>query len=274
MIMVVKWDGRREPFQREKIVRTLMRIGASKSIAEEIARRVEDEAYDGISTSEILDVAFKHLSEYEPTISLRRDLKSALGALRPKPDFEEYIRILFRERGYEVEGNRILKGRCATHEIDGIIHMEGKTIYLEVKHHSNSHTYTPFEVALAAKAKWDDLVEGYRLGLNPHRIDGVLIATNTKLTKHARGYADCVGMRYLGWNTPEGRGIDQLIEETGHYPITILRSLSREELKSLSAEGILTLKQLLSAQLPPSISSSRASRLRGEARKILELSGG
>ena len=274
MIMVVKWDGRREHFQRGKIIKTLMRIGASRSVAEEIARRIEEEAYDGISTREILEAAFKHLSEYEPAVSLRRDLKSALGALRPKPDFEEYIRILLRGRGHRVEGNRILRGRCATHEVDGIIHMGGETLYLEVKHHSNSHTYTSFEVALAAKAKWDDLIEGYRMGLNPYRIDGVLIATNTKLTMHASRYADCVGIKYLGWNTPESGGIDQLIEETGHYPITMLRSLSEGELESLSAGGILTLKQLLSAQLPPSIPSSRASRLRGEARKILELAEG
>ena len=274
MIMVVKWDGRREPFQREKIIKTLMRVGASRSVAEEIARRIEEEAYDGISTREILEAAFKHLSRYEPTVSLRRDLKSALGALRPKPDFEEYIRILLRGMGHEVEGNKILRGRCATHEVDGIIHMGDETLYLEVKHHSNSHTYTPFEVALAAKAKWEDLLEGYKMGLNPYRIDGVLIATNTKLTMHARRYAECVGIKYLGWNTPESGGIDQLIEETGHYPITMLKSLSQEELETLSAGGILTLRQLLSAQLPPSIPSSRASRLRGEARKILELAEG
>lgn len=62
MIMVVKWEGRREKFQREKIEETLMRISASDKIAREIAERIEKEAYDGISTKEILDAAFRYLS--------------------------------------------------------------------------------------------------------------------------------------------------------------------------------------------------------------------
>ena len=35
--MVVKWDGRTEEFEPGKIVRTLTRMGAPQSVAEEIA---------------------------------------------------------------------------------------------------------------------------------------------------------------------------------------------------------------------------------------------
>ena len=271
---VVKWDGRREAFDRGKVERTLLRLGASPDLARAIALRIEEEIHDGVTTREILERVFQHLERCEPAIALRSDLKTALGIMKPTPEFEEYIRLLLREQGYEVEGNRVLEGRCATHEVDGIIHLDGETLYLEVKHHSNPHTYTPFDVALAAKAKWDDLLEGYRLGSNPYRIDGVLIATNTRLTMHARRYADCVGIRYLGWNTPEGRGIDHLIEEGELYPVTILKSLSGHEREELSRRGILTLRQLTSSKLPPSIPPSRAVELFEEARRILELARG
>jgi len=87
MIKVVKWDGRKEPFRREKVERTLLRVGAPMEVAKKIAVRIEEEAYEGITTEEILDLAFKHLEKYEPTVSFKRDLRTALGEIPPIPDF-------------------------------------------------------------------------------------------------------------------------------------------------------------------------------------------
>jgi transcriptional regulator NrdR family protein len=36
MVKVTKWDGSREDFKREKVVRTLLRVGASKDVAENV----------------------------------------------------------------------------------------------------------------------------------------------------------------------------------------------------------------------------------------------
>jgi len=92
MVEVIKWDGRSEPFQREKIVRTLLRVGASPDAAEEIAEEIEEEAYEGITTKEILDMAFKRFEKYKPAVSFMKDLKTALGEMRSAPEFEEYVR--------------------------------------------------------------------------------------------------------------------------------------------------------------------------------------
>ena len=270
IINVIKWDGRKEPFQREKIKRTILRLGAPPIIAEKIARQIEDEAYEEIATRKILDMVFRSLKEYKPVIAFRKDLRTAIGEIKPAPDFEEYVRLILRAHGFKVTSNRVIQGFCVTNEIDGIAEKDGEFIYLEVKHHNDPHTYTPFNVTLAAKAKWDDIKEGFKIGLNNQPFDRVLIVCNTRLTEHARKYADCVGLDHIGWNVPKGHGLERLIEEKKLYPITILKSLTKRERDVLPEHGILTLKQLVEDRSKKrGISKSRLTRIIKEAKSIL-----
>jgi Holliday junction resolvase-like predicted endonuclease len=267
---VIKWDGRKEPFQRKKIVRTLIRLGAQGEVADRIVDQIEASVYEGITTREVLDMVFKGLEEYKPAVALRMDLKSAVGEMRSAPDFEEYVRLILRAHGYEVVSNRVIQGFCVTHEIDGIAEKDGETIYLEVKHHAKPHTYTPFDVTLSAKAKWDDIKEGYTKGMNRQPFDRVLIVCNTKLTGHAKRYAECVGLDHIGWNVPEGHGLDKLIEETKLYPVTILKNLTKKERDNLSGHSILTLTQLVEDRSrKKGITKSRLTKMIDEAESIL-----
>lgn len=270
MVYVVKWDGRREAFQTEKVERTLLRLGAPLDVAEKIAGQIEQEVYEGISTQKILDMAYDRLEEHKPEVKLRRDFRAALAEMRSVPDFEEYVRIVLRAHGYKVSSNRVIEGFCVSHEIDGIAEKDGKILYLEVKHHSDPHVYTPFDVTLAVKAKWDDMKKGSKKGLNDQPFDGVLIVCNTKLTEHARKYANCVGICHLGWNEPFGHGFEKLIEEKNLYPVTILKSLTEEERINLLDAGILTLRQLIIEGLAElKISKIRRTKLYEEAKRIL-----
>jgi len=70
-------------------------------------------------------------------------------------------------------------------------------VLLEVKHHIDPHNYTPFDVTLSAKAKLDDIREGFKRGLNNEPFDRVLIVCNMRLTEHARRYADCIGIDHI-----------------------------------------------------------------------------
>ena len=49
-VYVTKADGARQLFDREKVVRTCLRMGASRRIADEVAEKVERSLYDGITT--------------------------------------------------------------------------------------------------------------------------------------------------------------------------------------------------------------------------------
>jgi len=272
MVKVTKWDGSREDFKSEKVVRTLLRVGASKDVAENVTSWIEGNICEGISTRRILDMALRRMKKYEPAVSFRKDLRTALCNIRSKPEFEEYVRIVLLAHSYKVTRNQVIQGFCVTHEIDGIAEKDGKTIYLEVKSHADPHSYTPFEVTLAVKAKWDDIKEGFKRGLNSQPFDKVLIVCNTKLTEHAQKYADCIGLEHMGWNSPLGRGLDRLIEEKRLYPTTILKSLTNKERDILSEHGVITLKQLVEAKgKKVGIPKLRMTGLLEEAESILGL---
>lgn len=230
-----------------RALRTLIRLGAPPELAEKISLHITATAFDGITTKEIFTNIKENLKEYKDIIAMRRDLRSALGIMKPKPDFEEYVRLVLREHGYKVTSDKVIHGSCVTHEIDGIAEKSGVRYCLEVKNHENIHSYTPFEITLSAKAKLDDLNEGYRKGVNNEKLDKVLIVCNTRLTEHATKYADCVGLEHIGWNVPKGRGFEILIEEKMLYPVTMLEGLTEKERDQLSKTGILTLKQLIKA---------------------------
>ncbi|KUJ94185.1 MAG: Restriction endonuclease, partial [Archaeoglobus fulgidus] len=78
MLRVRKRDGRLEEFSRAKIVRTCLRAGASKKIAEKVAEEVEKRIYDGITTDEVLELVIELLFELKYEKAERYDLKRSL----------------------------------------------------------------------------------------------------------------------------------------------------------------------------------------------------
>lgn len=265
-INVTKWGGKVEPYDRAKIRRTLDRYGLSDEEAEVILDEVEKSLYEGIPTKEIYKLV-ESLSTRKTKV-LKRDLRSALGEMKSKPDFEVFIQQLLGKMGYEVRDERIIPGRCVNHEIDGVAEKDGKLYYIETKHHSKPHIKTPFIHTLAAKSKIDDIREGFREGKNDLDFHSVIIICNTRLTSHARRYAKCVGIQHIGWNTPRDGGLEQLIRKTKTYPIQIIRSLTKPEKNKLSAAGIVSLDDLMHVASVPRISSTRIRELKDEAEAI------
>jgi len=244
-IKVRKADGRLEPFDRRKIVRTCMKLRVERAEAERIADKISKMAYDGIPSSEILSAIYKEVEKTRPEYKHAHDLREAISMMRPKPDFEYFIGITLSSLGYRVESARILDGRCVEHEIDGVAMKGDEVLMVEVKHHVNPHTYTGLEVILAVHSTLRDLVEGYRLGLHRYPFTAALVACNTKISQHAERYARCVGIRYMGWRYPRAFALEDLIARYKLYPTTMLRVLKRDQIERLGDRGIVTLKQLV-----------------------------
>ncbi|MFQ6057186.1 MAG: ATP cone domain-containing protein, partial [Methanosarcinales archaeon] len=181
-MFVTKFDGRKQEFKKEKIVRTCLRMHATREQAYAIAEKIESKIYDGITTKEILKMIFKYIKEYRPEIRHEIDLRKAISLLRPKPDFEVFVQLLLRTMGYDVTPNQILKGKCVEHEIDAVAKNENETILVEVKHHYSHHTYTGLDVCLVAQSRLEDLVEGFKLGHNKINFNKVMIVCNTKFS--------------------------------------------------------------------------------------------
>lgn len=244
-IYVKKADGSRQLFDREKIVRTCLRMGANRYIAEEVADKIETRIYDGIETEKILKKIFRLLSRYRPILKHLADLRKGLSLMNPKPEFERYVQIVLSQNGYEVTPSQIVRGRCVEHEVDAIARKDGTTCFVEVKHHYNYHTPTGLDESRIARAVLEDVTEGFELGLSNLKIDGAMIVCNTKYSDHARRYGECRGILQIGWSSPPHHGLQEMIEEKKLHPITCLKDLTKETRKKLTSAGIILIKQLV-----------------------------
>jgi hypothetical protein len=274
LVRVRKFDGSLEAYSRHKVVVFCLRMGASQRDAETIADKVEAGLYDEIPTKKILRMARRYLKHHRPESGLLRDLRSAIGLLRPKPDWERFVQLLLREVGYEVEGNRILRGKCVENEIDGVLRKNSQTIMLEVKHHVDPHTKTNLDIPRQVWATYSDLIEGFKKAYHDIDFTGALIVCNTKFTEEGKQYAECQGIGHLSWKTPLERGLEVLIEEEKFYPITILKEVDKRIEFALGDHGIVVLKQLLDADsrklsLQTGISRDRLRKLMEDANKTV-----
>lgn len=274
MIFVTKFDGRKQPFSKEKIVRTCLRMHANLQQANDVANKIEKELYDEISTKEILQKIFKYLQEFKPEIKHQIDLREAIALLRPKPDFEQFVSLLLKEYGYRIEANQIIAGRCVEHEVDAIARKNNETILVEIKHHLQPHAYTGISVFLEVRAELEDLLEGYRWKKNNINFSKALVVCNTKISDHAKQYAICKGIEHIGWRFPEEKSLEQMIEEKRFYPITLLKDLDIQTQAKLGDNGIILLKQLIEISLNEIVKKTRIEKqtiekLIKKAREIL-----
>ena len=63
---VVKKDGKAEPFQRQKIVKACIAVGAPADVAASIADDIEKSARDQMPTSEIRAMVLEKLGKIRP----------------------------------------------------------------------------------------------------------------------------------------------------------------------------------------------------------------
>jgi hypothetical protein len=267
-IYVKKADGSRQLFDREKIVRTCLRMGANRHIAEEVADKIETGIYDGIETEKILKKIFRLLSRYQPILKHLADLRKGLSLMNPKPEFERYVQIVLSQNGYEVTPSQIIRGRCVEHEVDAIARKDGTTCFVEVKHHYNYHTPTGLDESRIARAVLEDVTEGFELGLSNLKMDGAMIVCNTKYSDHARRYGECRGILQIGWSSPPYHGLQEMIEEKKLHPITCLKDLTKETREKLTSAGIILIKQLVEED--PEEIARRAGMPYGSVESIIE----
>jgi len=232
---VIKASGEKEEFNVEKIRRTCLRAGASKGLADKIAKEVEKRAYDGITTEEILDLTLK-LLEDKPEAATRYDLKRAIMSLGPAGfPFEKFMAEVLQNYGYKTKIGEILRGRCVDHEVDIVAERDGKHYLVECKYHNAPGIYTHLKVALYTHARFLDLGKNF---------DAAWLVCNTKLTTDARRYAKCVGLRVTSWRYPRMESLERMIDEKRLYPATILRSVKGFAKDRLFQAGIMLAKDL------------------------------
>lgn len=212
-MQVTKRSGEREEFDEAKVKRAVLRVGASESVADEILSSVRGELYDGIPTGEI----YRRVRELlDKRRALRFGLKEAILGLGPDGyNFESFVGKVFQGRGYSVRLREIVPGRCVSHEIDVVLERQSERYMVECKFHNSQGIKCSVQEALYTYARNLDVAEALQ-GAAPW------LVTNTKFTSEAIKYAECVGMRLLGWRFPFQGGLEDMIDSDRLYPVTAL----------------------------------------------------
>lgn len=246
---VINSKGEKELFSFKKIYNSAIRVGASPSLAEEIAETIKKETFPGIKTSFIYKTVKKLLSKKVPKSALIFSLKSGMRKLGPTGfPFEKYVGQIFKRLGYKVKINQHLPGRCIrSYEIDFVAEKD-KLVYIgECKYRNLSGERVHSKDALANFARYIDILNGPCFEPKKYKNFKIktIMVTNTKFTNRSIDYSRCMGVKLLGWKYPKNKGLEYLIEKRKLYPITILPSLKRFLIDIFVSERMILVEDIL-----------------------------
>lgn len=239
-IMVIKANGEREVFNRDKLRASLLHSGATESATEDVLSHILSELHDNMTTSDIYQHAFSVLQQISKPVARSYSLRRAVMDLGPSGfPFEDFIAEILKTKGFQCVTRQTVLGKCVPHEVDVVAYNENKLVMVEAKFHNELGTKSDLKVALYVKARFDDLKENVfdYGGANRHITDCWLI-TNTKFSSTAIHYGVCVNLTMIGWNYPEKGNLQDMIEEEELHPITCLASLSQVDKKTLLGQRI------------------------------------
>lgn len=245
-VQVLKADGTKELFNREKLLESLARANATPEIRDKIVTHIEAELINNMSTSDIYRHAFSLLDKFQKPAATRYSLRRALVGFGPTGfPFEDYIGEIFRTLGYQTETGKMILGKCVEHEVDLVAYNDSKLVMGEIKFHNELGYKTDLKVALYVKARIDDLqaTDIFIGGKNRKLEEGWLI-TNTKFSSGAIQYGECAGLKLLGWNYPRKGHLQDLIEGSNLHPVSCLTTLNNAHKTELFGKGVVLCKSL------------------------------
>ena len=244
-IRVIKGNGEKVLFEREKLKQALGSSGAGTAEQEKITSMVEARIYDGIPTKRIYQMAFDLLKKDSYKAAGRYRLKNAIMEMGPTGfPFEVFVGKIFETMGYEVETGVIVKGKCIQHEVDVIARKPGEMIMVECKFHMDSSSKSGVQVPLYIQSRYLDVKAAWeeQYGKDLRYRGGVV--TNTRFSDDALQYAACAGLVLISWDYPLDTGLKYWIDKTGLQPVTSLISLAKKEKQFLLEKGIVLCSQL------------------------------
>ena len=244
-IQVVKGNGERVLFDRQKLKKALAFSGAGEQEQERITRIVASKLYNGIPTKKVYQLAFDLLKRESHKMAGRYRLKNAIMELGPTGyPFEIFVGKILEKMGYQVETGVIVQGKCIQHEVDVVAKKQGEMIMIECKFHSGNQTKSGVQVPLYIQSRYLDVKSAWeeKYGKNLHYRGGVV--TNTRFSEDAIKYANCAGLLIISWDYPEETGLKYFIDRSGLHPVTSLISLTKKEKQSLLEKGIVLCSEL------------------------------
>ncbi len=237
--VVIKKDGTKEPYQKEKVIQTLKRINASDKTINFVLHQIDKDLPSKITTKELYQFIFNLLRQKEYPVSVKYRLRSALALLGPSGyPFEKFFSHLLNFYGYQTETNIFLTGKCLTYEIDILAKKENLNYIIECKFHQKEWFKNDAKTILYSYARFIDIK-------NKNQDFHLWLATNTKFTKEVISFAQCYEIKLTSWNYPPEENLAQLIENKKLYPVTILTCCPHKVFQSLIKFEIVLIQDLL-----------------------------
>jgi len=246
-VTIKKANGEKQLFDVTKLIGSLADAGASVTVAQEIAQHIERELHDGMSTHEIYSHAFNLLRKHARPIAATYSIRRAVQELGPDGfPFERFIAEIWKSKGYETLTDQVVRGGCVEHEMDVVAWNADKLVMIEAKFHNEQGMRSDIKTALYVKARFDDLKEStFAYGNVERHLDEGWLVTNTKFTETAIRYGECQKLNMIGWNYPKKGSLQDLIEEAGFHPLTVLSTLSKPERFILLHHGLVLVRHVL-----------------------------
>jgi hypothetical protein len=245
-IKITKANGDKVFFDREKLISSLRKSGASIELISTIVSEIEQSLVEGMSTRVIYKKAFSRLRKKSGAIAGRYKLKKAILELGDTGfPFEKLVGKLLEQEGYETEVGVFLEGRCVKHEIDVVAENNDCRYIIECKFHNEQGRICNVKVPLYIHSRFMDVeYEWKRLNSSETKKYQGGVYTNTRFSTDALKYGECVGLTMTSWDHPKRNGLKDIIDRSGLHPLTALSSITKDEKKKLLDNGIILCKEL------------------------------
>jgi len=245
--LIVKASGEKVLFSEEKLRSSLKRSGADDKLINQILTLVKEELYDGITTKEVYNRAYSFLRRNKPVFASKYKLKKAIYELGPTGfPFERFLSAVLIYSGYKTQVGKSVTGKCINHEIDVVAEKNGSIIIIECKFHGEQGRNCNVKIPLYIYSRYQDVKNAwYKASSNIKEPDACWVATNTRFTKDAIVYGNCMGLYLLSWDYPKGDSLKNRIDRLGLYPITVSTLLTKREKQFLLSRDVVLCRQLL-----------------------------
>jgi len=277
-IVITKASGDQEPFDEEKLRRSLRACDTDDETIEQIIETVQEMLFDGITTQQIYKEAFRLLRKRSLHSAGRYKLKEAILELGPTGyPFERYIGEVLKRSGFVTQVGVVVQGNCITHEIDVIAEKNDIYYLIECKFHNRKGDKCNVKVPLYIQSRFTDVETNWRSqpGHKSKEHQGWVV-TNSRFTLDAQKYAQCMGLKLLGWDYPRKEGLKDLISKVDLHPVTCLSTLTKSDKEKLLEKDVVLCTQLCESDThleSLGMDSRKRSRVLKEAREICNGNG-
>lgn len=245
-ILVRKYSGNEQEFDVSRLRKALRLAKADQQEIDRIVRLVESQLRPGMSTEDIHSIAFGLLKDDKPSVAARYNLKRGIMELGPTGfPFESFVAELLKAQGYRIQVGLIVSGKCVKHEIDIIAEKDDEQRFIECKYHSQQGGVCDVKVPLYVNSRFLDVLASYvTMPEQAGKQSQGWVVTNTRLTVDAIQFGTCAGLGLWSWDYPAGKGLKDVIDKVGLYPVTCLTTLSTREKEQLLSRRIVLAKQI------------------------------